>query len=182
MTEQPKPGGDETPNGYRPPSSIPPQGSDVPRPPVPPASPHFQQPESQGSHPYGQPNEQYGQSPYGQYGQSPNPYSQQYEQPPSPYGNAYGQPGYYGEPAPKGLSIASLCCGIAVFVGLGYFVLPQIAAVILGHMALQKEPSGKGMAIAGLALGYVGIALTVIVIILLVIFMQMAAELPGVGN
>lgn len=182
MTEQPKPGGDETPNGYRPPSSIPPQGSDVPRPPVPPASPHFQQPESQGSHPYGQPNEQYGQSPYGQYGQSPNPYSQQYEQPPSPYGNAYGQPGYYGGPAPKGLSIASLCCGIAVFVGLGYFVLPQIAAVILGHMALQKEPSGKGMAIAGLALGYVGIALTVIVIILLVIFMQMAAELPGVGN
>jgi hypothetical protein len=153
MTEQPKPGGDETPK--------------------------FQQPESQGSHPFGQPNEQYGQ---GLYSQPPSPYSQQYGQPPSPYGHTYGQPGYYGEPAPKGLSIASLCCGIAVFVGLGYFVLPQIAAVILGHMALQKELSGKGMAIAGLALGYVGIALTVIVIILLVIFMQIAAELPDVGN
>lgn len=182
MTEQPKPGGDEAPNGSQPPSYIPPQGSDVPRPPVPPASPDFLQPESQGFHPYGRPNEQHGQGPYGQYGQSPNPYPQQYGQPSSPYGIAYGQPGYYGGPAPKGLSIASLCCGIAVFLGLGYFVLPQIAAVILGHMALQKEPSGKGMAIAGLALGYVGIALTVIVIILLVIFMQMAARLPDVGN
>ncbi len=63
-------------------------------------------------------------------------------------------------PEPKGLSIASLCCGIAAFMGLGFFLLPQLAAVILGHMALKREPSGKGMAIAGLVLGYVGIALT----------------------
>jgi hypothetical protein len=182
MTEQPKPGGDETPNGYQPPSYIPPQDSDAPRPPVPPASSQFQQPESQGSRPYGQPNEQYGQSPYGQYGQPPSPYAQQYGQPPSPYGTTYGQPGYYGTPAPKGLSIASLCCGIAVFVGFGFFILPQIAAVILGHMALQREPAGKGMAIAGLALGYVGIALTVIVIIFFVIAMQVAVTNPSFRN
>ena len=66
-------------------------------------------------------------------------------------------------PEPKGLSIASLCCGIAAFVGLGFFLLPQLAAVILGHMALKREPSGKGMAIAGLVMGYVAIALTVLV-------------------
>ena len=72
-------------------------------------------------------------------------------------------------PEPKGLSIASLCCGIAAFVGLGFFLLPQLAAVILGHMALKREPSGKGMAIAGLVMGYVAIALTVLVIVLIVV-------------
>jgi hypothetical protein len=80
---------------------------------------------------------------------------------------------------PKALSIASLCCGIAVFVGFGFFILPQVAAVILGHMALQREPAGKGMAIAGLVLGYIGIALTVIVIILAVIAMQVAITSGG---
>ena len=68
-------------------------------------------------------------------------------------------------PEPKGLSIASLCCGIAAFIGLGFFLLPQLAAVILGHMALKREPSGKGMAIAGLVLGYVGIALALLVFV-----------------
>ncbi len=69
-------------------------------------------------------------------------------------------------PAPKSLSIASLCCGIAVFLGFGFFILPQIAAVILGHLALTREPASKGMAIAGLVLGYVGIAITVLVIVI----------------
>lgn len=161
MTEQPRQGGDETPNGYQPPSYIPPQGPEVPGPPVPPSA-QFQQPGSPG--PYGQPA---------------SPYPQQYGQPASPYGNAYGQPAYYAPAEPKGLSIASLCCGIAVFVGFGFFVLPQVAAVILGHMALRKEPSGKGMAIAGLVLGYVGIALTVIVIIFFAIAMQAAISTGG---
>ena len=80
----------------------------------------------------------------------------------------YGQPAYYGMPAePKVLSIASMCCGIAIFVGFGFFILPQIAAVILGHLALKQEPAGKGMAIAGLVMGYLGLALTVILGILL---------------
>ncbi len=44
----------------------------------------------------------------------------------------------------------------------GFFILPQIAAVILGHLALKREPAGKGMAIAGLVMGYIGVALTLI--------------------
>ncbi|MCY1249235.1 hypothetical protein D9M72_627510 [compost metagenome] len=67
-------------------------------------------------------------------------------------------------PEPKGLSIASLCCGIAVFLGLGLFILPQLAAVILGHLALLREPAGRGLAIGGLVLGYIGLALTAIVL------------------
>ena len=82
-------------------------------------------------------------------------------------------------PEPKGLSIASLCCGIAAFVGLGFFLLPQLAAVILGHMALKREPSGKGMAIAGLVLGYVGIALTLLVIVIIAVGLAIGSASYG---
>jgi hypothetical protein len=88
--------------------------------------------------------------PYGSgipsYGQPPSPYYQQ----PGPY----GQQGYYGMPAePKTLSIASMVCGIASVI-MGWLLLPQVAAIITGHMALKREPSGKGMSITGLVLGY----------------------------
>ena len=193
MTDQPKPDKDEIPEGYRPPSYIPAQESDVPAPPTPPATSRFEQ-QGYGQQPYGTPDQadgeygqpvsdysqpadpygkpaQYGQQPYSQqpYGQQPYGAPPQYGQPGTPF-NAYGQPAYYGvPPEPKGLSIASLCCGIAAFVGLGFFLLPQLAAVILGHMALKREPSGRGMAIAGLVMGYVAIALTVLVIVLIVV-------------
>lgn len=156
MTDQPKQSDDGTPQGYGPPPHIPSQD------------------------PYGQPESPYGtaypaptQQPYGAPGQP-------YGQPGSPY-NAYGQPGYYGvPPAPRSLSIASLCCGIAVFLGFGFFILPQIAAVILGHLALTREPAGKGMAIAGLVLGYVGIAITVLVIVIFSLAMG-SARYRGYG-
>lgn len=108
--------------------------------------------------------------------QSPPP-SYPYGQPSGPYGVTYGQPSYYGmPPAPKGLSIASLCCGIAVFLGLGIFILPQIAAVVLGHLALLREPAGRGLAIAGLVLGYLGLALTAIVLTFIVVAIFAAAS------
>ncbi len=179
MTEQ-RPagtGGDPAPDGYKPPSHIPPQGSDIPAPPLytppgeqygqqygqqysEPGRQHDQAGEAYGS-PYSQPGSPYAQpaSPYGQPGQYAGQYAGQ-------YGSPYGQPSYYGMAAePKNLSIASLCCGIAVFVGFGVFLLPQVAAVILGHMALRREPSGRGFAIAGLVMGYIGIALTILVIV-----------------
>jgi hypothetical protein len=152
------------------------------------AAPDYNQPaEPSGTpSPYAQPP--YAQSPYGApapYGQQ-QPYAQppyggqpQYGQPGTPF-NAYGQPAYYGlPPEPKGLSIASLCCGIATFVGLGFFLLPQLAAVILGHMALKREPSGKGMAIAGLVMGYVGIALTVLIFVLIAVGLAVGRSAYG---
>lgn len=199
MTDQPKQGKDETPEGYQPPSYTPSQESEVPAPPAPsPATavPDYEQQSygaqgqageqsGQPTSPYGtaygaparQPYEQpYGQQPYGapgqpyaQPGQQPYGAPAQYGQPGGPY-NAYGQPGYYSmPPEPKSLSIASMCCGIAAMIGFGFFLLPQVAAVILGHMALQREPSGKGMAIAGLVMGYLGIALAVLVIVIIAI-------------
>ena len=163
MSEQPaKP--DETPK------------SDTPQGYEPPPAPPYGQPQDQQPYAapsaYGQPASPYGQQPYGQsepYGQQ----SQAYGQPASPY----GQPNYYGMPAePKGLSIASMCCGIAVYLGFGFILLPQIAAVVLGHMALKKEPSGRGMAIAGLVMGYLGILLTVVFGALFIIGLTAASQ------
>ena len=121
--------------------------------------PDYQRPENQsGGPPWSgyQPPAQYGQgaghgqSQYGQpqYGQGP--YNQaQYNQP-----QYFGQASYYGQQVePKTLSIASMVCGIASVI-MGWLLLPQFAAIITGHLALRREPSGKGMSITGLVLGY----------------------------
>jgi Domain of unknown function (DUF4190) len=137
-------GASDSPAGYEPPQFVPPQGSDIPAPPL--------YDWSKGGAEFGP--DQYGgggySQPAGQYGA---PYSQ-----PTPYGqaNPYGQAAYYGIPGPepRGLSVTSMICGISSVL-LGWFLLPQLAAIITGHVALGREPSGKGMSITGLVLGYV---------------------------
>ena len=171
-------GSDDSPAGYEPPQFVPPQGSELPAPPLygqnqfgqtqygqtqygagqygqsQSEPPQFGQNQYSAGQ-YGQPGGQYG----GSYAQPADPYGQPsgvYGQPPSPYAqsNPYGQPVYYGAPAePKGLSIASMVCGIASVI-LGWFLLPQVAAIITGHLALKREPSSKGLSITGLVLGY----------------------------
>ncbi|MFD0895151.1 DUF4190 domain-containing protein [Luteolibacter ambystomatis] len=68
----------------------------------------------------------------------------------------------------SGLAIASMVCGI-VSLFLCYFaILGAIPAVICGHLALtriKESPipmGGRGMAIAGLVLGYTWIGLTIV--------------------
>jgi hypothetical protein len=177
MTEQ-RPngtGGDPTPDGYQPPSYIPPQGSDIPAPPLY-TPPLYGQEYGRGQSGSGYDGGQYGR-PYAQpgnpYGNHGSAYGQQYA---GPYGQPhYGMPPYVMPAEPKTLSIASLCCGIAVFVGFGFIILPQIAAVILGHMALRREPSGRGLALAGLVMGYIGLALTALAIVGLALLFSVAA-------
>jgi len=163
MTKPRHGSGDEpTPDTHDQPPSYSTQGPDIPAPPL--YDPPLYNPAqySQPASPYGQ---QYGY----QYGQQ---YSSQYGQ---QYPSPYGQPSYYGAaPQPKGLSIASLCCGIAIYLGFGFFILPQLAAVILGHLALRREPSGRGFAIAGLVMGYLGLVLTVLAIVGITILASVA--------
>jgi hypothetical protein len=61
----------------------------------------------------------------------------------------------------SGLAIASLVLGIPCFWG---FVIPQILAVIFGHVALNRIAQsggaigGRGLAMAGAILGWIGTA------------------------
>lgn len=100
--------------------------------------------------------------------------------------SAPGQPGAgypnYGAvpyPAPRpasGLAITSLICGIAGVV-LFWAVVPLLAsivAVITGHMALRQTKEnpaigGRGMAFAGLIMGYIMVAVLVVGIVMTVI-------------
>lgn len=71
-------------------------------------------------------------------------------------------PGSGPQPAPtSGLAIASLVTGLFFWC----CAIPGIVAIVLGHLALEQiEDSGglkrgKGMAIAGIVLGWVGIGI-----------------------
>ena len=79
----------------------------------------------------------------------------------------------------SGLAITALICGIAGLV-LSFFVIPLVAsvvAVITGHMALnqtKRDPNmgGRGIAVAGLVLGYLGLAgIALLVVALIVSFL-----------
>ena len=140
-----------------------------------------------GQDPYGQ--GAYGQGAYGQPGQ--DPYGQgAYGQ--GAYGqNAYGQPAYgqpaygqaagYGYTTPAGpttenLAVVSLVAGIlAVPMGLccGIFGLAAtVTALITGFMARKNIKasggwkSGDGMALAGIVLGFIGVAMFVLYLVL----------------
>ncbi len=70
--------------------------------------------------------------------------------------------------AGAGMALASLLLAILAFACFG--AIAAIPAVILGHATLSRikrgvlPPGQKGMAMAGLALGYVNIALTVVML------------------
>ena len=93
------------------------------------------------------------------------------QQPPT-YPPQQQPPGSYAVARPTNtLAIVSLALGIA-----GYVVLPflaGIAAIVTGHMARgqikQTGEAGNGFALAGLILGYVNVALSVLTVVVIVI-------------
>ncbi|HEY0237334.1 MAG TPA: CCC motif membrane protein [Friedmanniella sp.] len=147
--------------------------------------PGYGQAPEHGQQGYQQPSGDYGQP--GPYGQTPP--ADPYAQPAVPY----GQPGPYGQPAPYGgaayqggygmapqqhpRGVAVLVLGIVSIVfswscGLG--LVPGIIAVVLGNGA-QKEIDANPTAYSnaqqvriGRILGIVGIALTVILLIIFI--------------
>lgn len=173
-------------------NSIPPSAgespySPPPAAPAPPAQPHQAYPGAapafgQPAPTYGQPAPTYGQPAptYGQPASAPLPYGAP-PQPPvqQPYGATpgygYAQNPYPVYPAPRptsGLAITSLVTAIVsvVFSWLALPALAAVVAVITGHMALKKtkaDPNigGRGMAFAGLIIGYVMLGVIAIMII-----------------
>ena len=82
-----------------------------------------------------------------------------------PYHGGYYPPMMPAQPT-SGLAIGAMICGIAEIFTLGFAAIP---AVILGHLARAQikrtGERGDGMAIAGLVLGYLGIAGWLLVIL-----------------
>jgi uncharacterized protein DUF4190 len=84
---------------------------------------------------------------------------------PTPY--AYPYP-YPQAPGTSGLAIASLVLGILWIWGVG-----SLLAVIFGHVSRSQirrgeRTGGAGMALAGLILGYIGLAAILVIIIVAV--------------
>ena len=81
------------------------------------------------------------------------------------------QPAWPAEPAgTNALAIASLACGVGqLFLG----PLSTFPAIVLGHMARREirrtGENGRGMAAAGLALGWTGFALLVLACLFIVV-------------
>src|SRR3954452_18477994 len=103
---------------------------------------------------------------------TPPPYGP-YPPHPGPYAGHYGYPGYPGYPPPRStnsLAIVSLVCAF-LFAPLG---------IVFGHMSLSQikktGEEGRGLAIAGLVIGYLISALTVLVVVLSVLFLVMVAR------
>lgn len=119
--------------------------------------------------------------PYDPYGERDHPYG---------YQSAYGgqQPGAYppaayqpaAQPYPvhsptNGYAVASLICGIGVFM-VGVTFIP---AIICGHIARAQikrtGQDGDGLALAGLILGYIGLVSVVAIVAFVVIMMVAVA-------
>ena len=57
------------------------------------------------------------------------------------------------------LGIISMVAGILGLITSGMLFLPQLAAIVCGHLSLRREKPRRGFAIAGLITGYVGLAI-----------------------
>jgi hypothetical protein len=159
-------------------------------------------PSGQNQWDQGQPGGQYGSGQYGQGqpsqpGQTPWPQAQnqqnqwgqnQYGQnqwgqgqyAPGQYAPGQAVPGPYGAQRTNPMAIAAIVCGGAQ---LFFWLLTGIPAIILGHLARrqikQTGEGGAGLALAGLILGYIGVAAAVLFIIVIVIAVSAASHHSG---
>jgi Domain of unknown function (DUF4190) len=94
--------------------------------------------------------------------------------PPAPpaYSPQAGGSRYQSSPKPNGLAIASLVLGIAqIFI----CIVGAILALVFGYISRRQidesggTQGGRGMAIAGIILGWVGIGLAILYIVVIII-------------
>jgi hypothetical protein len=183
--------GDDRPGGFEPPPGAPPPAWKPTPPPAwePPPPPSLQPPQPPV---YGEAPDQPapGQAPpppppappapYGPPPGAPPPYvgppyaGPPYAGPPAPYGQSpYGYSPYQQQPylvrKTNGMAIASLILGVLWIYWLG-----SLLALIFGYIGKNQidrsndTQDGRGLAIAGIVLGWIGVAALVIFVIVLV--------------
>jgi hypothetical protein len=99
-------------------------------------------------------------------------------------GQQYGGQQFGGQPfagqRTNGMAIAALICGVCQIF---FWFFSGIPAIVLGHLARrqirQTGEAGSGMALAGMILGYVGLALTVLFVIVIVALVAAAGHSGG---
>ncbi len=97
---------------------------------------------------------------------------------PPPPGPGLQQPLQGASQRTSGLAVASLVCSIGSFLFIPFGFIP---AIICGHMAtkrIRREPGlgGRGLAKAGLIIGYISMSLFVLVIIGVAVFFIFAGR------
>jgi len=111
-----------------------------------------------------------------------------YSAPAAPAAPAYGATAYdaaapaYGAPTPAKtnvLAIVSLVASlVGFFTGIGFLV-----GIVCGHISLSQikktAEQGRGMAIAGLVIGYIGIVISIIITIVFIVIFAIAASYSG---
>jgi hypothetical protein len=91
----------------------------------------------------------------------------------------YGQPAFGAAPKTNTFAIVSLVASIAgLFTGITFLV-----GIIFGHLSLSQikktAEGGRGRAIAGLVIGYIGLVVGIIVTIALIAFFAALASNPN---
>ncbi|WP_460512239.1 DUF4190 domain-containing protein [Frigoribacterium salinisoli] len=201
MTDEPRPDQPDAATGPVPPASVPEGASSTPGvPPLPPtAFPRAASQQPGGPHPWqgaaSQPAAAYGAEPPAPSGvQPPAPYGTRPVapygvQPPAPAaGAAPGGPRPpWGAPVaspPRTLSVLSLVAGAVglstTLVTLGLTVVVAVAGIVLGHLASRREPASRGLWLAGLITGYVGVLATICLWVgLLAFWLALVASTAG---
>ena len=113
-------------------------------------------------------------NPYG--GQEPNPYA--------PYQGGYGYGYSYTPPKPtNGLAIGSLVTSVVGAIGLCFYGAGGVVGLvgaILGHVAMRQikanDQAGRGLALAGVIVGWIAFAIGVVVIAAIIIFVVVAVN------
>lgn len=74
-------------------------------------------------------------------------------------------PGGRTGPQASGLAIAAMVLGIVGIVTGGFLLVPQVLAIIMGHLSMKQGGQSRAFAIAGLVMGYLVTGLWVLGII-----------------
>lgn len=89
---------------------------------------------------------------------------------------------HHKQPQENGLAVAAFVLGIVSFTGFG--ALTGIPAIITGYMSL-KNPVNKSLGIAGLIMGIVVTAFTLLIVLLFALAMILAlatSEVPAAST
>jgi hypothetical protein len=160
-----------------------------------PAAGYYGEAQPQATPQYGppagaEPTPQYAPPVYGPPSAAPAPMYNQPVANTNPYNTPQPQ-GYNGYPVAavnnKNAVMSIIFSGVGLVVGLftGFLMLLSIPGVIFGHKALKElrtsQEAGHGLAIAGLVMGYVSIALMAVLAVIVFLILGIGVLASGSG-